>query len=337
MSFKGTLLTILIGTLSSFAAFAAVNYQDIQKALQSPEGLVAEIHGADKDSGLFVLVIRDEENFFDYLQVPLIADYTSENYNEIKKALNELNRHDFVRIKGTLHGWLEAAQRHIMVSSLEMVKKFDGGYGDYPDYKHKAELPKELEGKEAAVVKVHAVASGGKILMVEYRDVNVPVVVTNPSLVKDLYRGDKVRIKFSIASHPKRPTHLVLKSESDAVVVLDSIARQNGQPIFHCGELVMFPKSPQVKFNVFAIKKDIGDDLFRTYTLINFEDVDLFLALRQKAQEAWDTKPETIIRGRNYYVNPGLIACASGTVNMIDPTQANPQIVIERLEDLSFR
>lgn len=327
---------LLAFALTSFSTFA-VNYEDIQKALQSQEGLVAEIHGADKDSGLFVLVVRDERNFFDYLQVPLIADYTSENYRKVKTALNELNRHDFVRIKGTLHGWLEAAQRHIMVSSLEVVKKFDGGYGDYPDYKHKAELPKELGGKDSVVVKVHAVANGGKILMVEYRDVNVPVVVSNPDPVKDLYRGDKIQIKFQIASHPGRPTHLILKDEPDAVVILDRLVEQNGQPIYHCGELVMFPKSPQVKFNVFAIKKDIGDDLFRTYTLINFENIDLFLELRQKAQDAWDSRTETVIRGRNYYVNPGLIACAKGTVHMIDPTQANPQIIIDKVEDLSFQ
>lgn len=315
----------------------SIDYEDVQSALKSPDGLVAEIHGADKDSHLFVVVVRNKDNFFDYVQIPLVADYTSPNYQEVNRFFYSLQRHDFVRIKGQLHGWLEAAQRHILVDAIEMVKKFDGGYDDYPDYDHKAKLPEELKSKESIVVKVHAVVNGGSILVVEYKDTNIPVVVEKPDQVKNLYRGDKIQIRYSIASFPKKPTHLVLQEGENAVVVLDALVHQHGTPIFHCGPLVMFPKSPQVKFNVFAIKKDIGDDLFRTYTLINFDDVDLFLAVREKAQKAWNLHTESITRGRNYYVNENLTACAKGSVNVVDPSQANPQIVIENLEDLSFK
>lgn len=333
---KTTLSLALCLSIFSFSAFS-LDYEDIQKSLQSPEGLVAEMHGVDKDSGFFVVVARNPDNFFDYIQIPLVANYLREDHDQIKAKLYELHRHDIVRLHGEIHGWVEAAQRHILISKVEVVKKYDGGYGDHPDYRREAELPKDLENKTSAVFKVHAVISNGQIMVVEYRDVNLPVIVTRPDLVKSLYRGDKIEMKFEIARSPKRPTHIVLSSSDDAVTVLDSIVSQHDQPIELCGPLVMFPKSPMVKFNVFAIKTDIGDDLFRTYTLVNFEDMDLFTQLREKAQEAWDTKANNAIRGRNYYINNELIACARGPVNMIDPTQANPQILINRIEDLWFQ
>ncbi len=321
----------------SSPSFAKLELKDIQAALESEDGLTAEIHGADKDSHLFVVVVRDPKNFFDYIQIPLVADYTSKNYEEVKKTLYTLNRHDFVNIKGSFHGWLDAAQRHIMVQTLTVVKRFDGGYSDYPDYKHNIKVPEELKNQSSAVVKVHAVVKGGSIFLVEYKDVNLPIVVERPELVENLYRGDKIRIHYEIAKFPSRPMHLKLKSEDGSIEMLDRLVDQHDQPIHHCGDLVMFPKSPQVIFNVFAIKKDLGDDLFRTYTLINFDDMDLFLAVREKAQAAWDQKTESITRGRNYYINSGIQACAKGRVHMIDPTQANPQIIIERVEDLYFK
>lgn len=327
-------LTFIL-TSFSFSAFS-LDYEDIQKALQSSEGLVAEMHGVDKDSGFFVVVARNPKNFFDYVQVPLVANYLREDVDQIKAKLYELHRHDIVRLHGEIHGWIEAAQRHILVSKVEVVKKYDGGYGDHPDYRHDVELPRELENKTSAVFKVHAVISDGQIMVVEYKDVNLPVIVTRPDLTKTLYRGDKIEMKFSISRSPKRPTHLMMNDQDDAISVLDSIVKQHGQPIELCGPLVMFPKSSMVKFNVFAIKTDIGDDLFRTYTLINFEDMDLFTRLREKAQNGWDTKSSKATRGRNYYINNELIACARGSVNMIDPTQANPQILINRIEDLWF-
>ncbi len=118
--------------------------------------------------------------------------------------------------------------------------------------------------------------------------------------------------------------------------MITNIADQHGKPIERCGDLVMFPKSPQVKFNVFALKWDIGDNLFWNYTLINFNDMKLFEDLRTKAQVAWDANLSTMIKGRNYFINPKLKICAKGTGNMIVPTQANPQILIDRVDDLTI-
>ncbi|MAV91459.1 MAG: hypothetical protein CL676_08550 [Bdellovibrionaceae bacterium] len=314
--------------------FATVNLEDVDAALRSEEGLKVEIHGADHDSNLYVIAVRGD-NFFDAIQIPFVADYNSINYREVKKIIAGLHRHDFVRIRGQINGKINTPQAHILVKSIEVLSDYDGGFGEHPPYEHNTQLPRDLQNKSQAIFKVHAVVPSGPLMILEYGDVNVPVIVPVEltSQIAGLYRGDKVEMQYELARSPKSPSHLVMKS----LRVLDALVEQHGTPIHHCGELVMFPKSPQVKFNVFAIKKDIGDNLFRTYTLINFDDVDLFLAFRAKAQKAWDAQVSTAVRGRNYYINDKIEACATGKVNMIDPTQANPQIVIERLEDLNFR
>lgn len=313
----------------------AVDLKDVDAALKSDKGLVAEMHGVDRDTGLFVLVYRNPQDFFDYVQLPLVADYMSQNYDQIEAELEALNRHDIVGVKGQLDGWVNADQAHILVDSVEMVKKFEGGFDKYPPYHHKAQIPKELQNLSQIVVKVHAVADGGRILMVEYKDVNLPVIVSNPSLTKDLYRGDKIEIQFRLAGSPSAPTHLILKDGPKAVVMLDSLSAQNGKPIDLCGPLVFFPKSPQILFNVFAIQTDIGDGLTRSYTLISFKNPDLFKQAFAKLQVAWDAHVATATRGRNYFVNEKLQACAKGIANVVSPSQANPQIVISQLSDVT--
>src|SRR5690606_16495449 len=139
-------LSLLIG-FSSQAVSKQLTYEDIENSLKSPDGLVAEIHGADHNTGLYILAVRNPENFFDTIQLPVIADYTSEGYVEVKEKLKTLNRHDFVRVHGKIHSQLHTAQKHAMIQSLELVKKFDGGYSDYPDYKHEVTLPADLINK----------------------------------------------------------------------------------------------------------------------------------------------------------------------------------------------
>jgi len=59
---------------------------------------------------------------------------------------------------------------------------------------------------------------------------------------------------------------------------LDSIMALHGQPASVEGELVLFPKSPQVKFNVFAVLQPLPGNLRRQFTLANFESTDAFQA-----------------------------------------------------------
>ena len=89
------------------------------------------------------------------------------------------------------------------------------------------------------------------------------------------------------------------------------IATQNGKSIQPCGPLVLYVKSPEIMFNVFALQHDLGDDLAWTYTLVSM-DKKVFEEIRAKAQAVWDANQSSIIRGRGFYVNPKIIACAKG-------------------------
>ena len=88
--------------------------------------------------------------------------------------------------------------------------------------------------------------------------------------------------------------------------------------------------------NVFALKSDIGDGLFRLFTLINFDDPKIFQELREKMQKVWDVNTATMVAGRNYFVNSRIKICAKGKGNMQVATQANPQILIENVSDLTL-
>ena len=41
------------------------------------------------------------------------------------------------------------------------------------------------------------IIDNGNILMVEYKDTNIPVIVQEAVRVKDLFRGDKIKIQFN--------------------------------------------------------------------------------------------------------------------------------------------
>lgn len=310
-------------------------YKMFVDELTSAQGVNVEVHGADHTNGLYVVSYRPQ-NFFDYVILSVQADYTSPKFLDVKKQLGTLKRHDYLQIKGSVNSLVVSAQNHILMTELNIVNAFSPPMTNVPAYTHYTKLMKEVSNKTELIVKVHASLLDGTIFVVEYGDANIPVVVKDNSITKTLYRGDKVKINYTVQEFPTAPVHLVLEAGTKGLQILDSIVTQHEQPQDRCGELVMFPKSPQVKFNVFALKTDIGDNLFRTYTLINFEDIDLFLKLRDKAQQAWDAHPETAIAGRNYYINPKIKVCAKGTGNMIVPTQANPQIIINAIDDLTF-
>jgi len=319
-------------SLSSYAATEPTpeDYQAMSDALKSEKGLVAEVHGGDIEHGMFVLVWRDKKDFFKFVQLPL----TGRN-EEAKKILSQVHRHDVVRVKGEFDEFLERGQRHIDVDSLEIVKKFEGGYPDLPEFQHSVKLPDDLKGIKEIIAKVHAVTPDGQVLVIEYIDTIIPVIVQEKDKVKNLLKGDKIKIQFSISPYPVTPVHLMLNKGSDSLQVLKPIQSIDKQEMDTCGSLVLFVESPDIRFNVFAMESDIGDGYSWAYTLLNPDDDDIFAALRRKMQDAWDANKSGIHRGRNYYYNPQIKVCAKGQGNDEDPAQANPQIFIQQVEDLT--
>ncbi|MBY0316497.1 MAG: hypothetical protein K2Q26_13320 [Bdellovibrionales bacterium] len=334
---KSLFFSLVLFVVSSAGA---VDMAAVNAALQSPEGLELEVHGADQENFLYTVAYRNPQNFFDSVYFPIIADYTSPEMQNVKTMLTQLVRHDRIRVKGQFNTMIDSPQRHILAKNIVIISKYKYEKSEWDSYKHQTIFPEALKGKTEAIFKVHALIltenQHAPVMVVEYGDAILPVFTKNLDAVKNLYRNDKIKLKFTIMSNPGAPVHLRVGSNPDDITVISSIKDVHGQPLEKCGPLVMFPQSAIVNGNVFAIKQDIGDNLDMTFTLLNFDPA-IFKQIRAKLQAIWDSKKELAVRERNYLTNYSLTICAKGTGNEVDPNQANPQILLDSADSLSLK
>lgn len=295
----------------------------LERELNAGRPVEGEIHGAFPDLNLYVFTYRNPENFFDYVEASLIAENA-----DVAAKLAQLRRHDRVRIQGS-RAENRSQQMHIDVRSLEVVREYEPSPA-IPPYEHEASIPDDLQNKDSELFLVHAVNAGGSVLVVEHKDVVLPVFVRRPELTRDLARNDLVRLHYQVRSRPDRPVHLELADVESPVEVVESVTALHGRPADVEGALVLFPKSPQVVFNVFAVLQELPGDTQRQYTLVNFDDPAKFEAIRNKLQAAWDAAgPDSAVSGRNKLISTKVRVRAKGTFNQIDPNQANAQIVLD--------
>jgi hypothetical protein len=313
-----------------FAASAmAVDLKEIERLLGST-GVDGWIHGSVSDRNLYVFTYRNPNDFFDYIQMSLVSfDPT------ILTQLASFNRNDEVLVKGSFMN-NPSQQKHIQVTSISAVKKYDPAY-PVPAYQYEARIPDELLNLSRATLLVHAVAAGGAILVVEYKDQVLPVFVGKPDLTKDLYRNDVVDVAIKIQHTPGRPTHLnIVDTDPAPVKMVDSIKALHGKPASVEGALILFPKSPEIITNVFAVQQTLPSGLTRQFTLANLDDPTIFTAIVAKLQKAWDAAPaNSYVNGRNKRVSTVLKVKATGVFNEIDPSQANAQILLASPDDVT--
>jgi hypothetical protein len=297
--------------------------QHVQDDLHG-QGAVAEIHGAPQDLGHYVATIRDPDDFFKFEYFSLLSEK-----EDVKATLAKLKRHDKVRMWGDIetHG----PQKHIVLTNLAIETPTNISM---PDYHREADFPASFPAADVPFrALVHAIVKDQRLLVIEYKDAVLPVRVPASIELPDLYKNDIVEMKATVANNPGSPKHLKLVeiSQKQALVSL------HGTPIVISGALELFPKSPQVLFDVYAVKENLPDGLSRQYTLVNFDDQNLFQSIRAKAEALWKAGDQSkIVNGRNKLVNPSVIVKVSGTVNVVDRGQANPQIIITKLDDLSL-
>lgn len=302
--------------------------ESIEKALKTT-GQKGWVHGASPELGLFVFTIRDPENFFSHREFPLLATTKS-----LEQELLRLNRHDEISVKGSFLK-NESPLPHIQVESFERLKAQEPL--SPPDYPYEANFPQDLLGKTELLGKVHAIAEEGKVLVMEIKDGVVPVLVKTPQLTQNLFRNDILKLKVKLKNYPESPSHLVLDDQKPSPVqVVDSIRSWHGKSGTIEGSLVLFPKSPQVLFNVFALQVEASDGVKREFTLVNFEDPEVFKKIREKLQALWDKNASAALNGRNKLIQPELRLKASGSFNVVDPGQANPQILLTDEKAISF-
>jgi hypothetical protein len=300
----------------------------VSKELEG-DGLKGEIHAAVPEFKTWVLNIY-QGSFFNSYQFPLaIHD---------EKVLHDamaVKRHDLVRIKGKIldNG---AAQKHILVTEITVEKKYDSA-NFQPNYTHSQAVPDELKAGRSATVIVHSIAEDGKSVMVEYRDLVVQVVVANGELTKPLYRNDKIRIAYEAVDKPGRPLHLVLDEAAEKPIELvDRIADLHGKHATVTGCLVLFPKSPQITRNVYALLEVDENGLMRTWTMANFESMEMFNKITANFEDFWGGHSEEAVNFRNKMLNVGIKVQAKGLLNIAVPNQANPQILVDDVADITL-
>ncbi|MEK7355659.1 MAG: hypothetical protein AAB250_04380 [Bdellovibrionota bacterium] len=324
--FEALVLTLLMGCATSAHA---VDVAQIEKDLGAG-GVVGWIHGAVGDRDLFVFTYRNPTDFFDNIQMSLVPENAA-----VAAELKAFTRHDQVRIKGSFMK-NPSPQKHVLLTSVEVVKVFTNPYAP-PAYEHEAKIPTDLETLDRANFMVHAIASEGHILVVEYKDQVLPIWVKDEKLSKDLSRGDVVAIRFKIKKDPGQPTHLkILETEPDAVVRLQSVKDMHGKPASVEGALIMFPASPDIKFNVFALEDTSYPGVKRQFTLLNQDDPKIFKEIRDKLQAAWDRHPKDFVNGRNKLLSTKIRVTASGTFQEVDPNQANVQVLLKSANDIQL-
>lgn len=298
------------------------------------EGLVGQTHGANHVTNVYALTVRDPNNFFVHKEFPLIWD------NDVVAAeFKKLKRHQSVRIFGDVID-NNAPITHIVVTKFQIEKNFSSEVDSY-EYVPQAKM-EELFNKTNFIGRVHAVDMGGKVLVMEYKDLVVPVFIKNNATaqsVQNLFRGDRVSVDYSVKSYPQSPKHLMTKSETEdisAVTVLNSIHDFHEKQVRVSGALVKFPKSPQISTDTYAILSEDKEGSTIQWTVVNFENPDLFKKIREKMASFWESDLSGVINGRNKLINTKVKVTVTGTGNVVDPGQANPQILVNSLDQIQI-
>lgn len=335
--FFGIFFVIALRIFSSAAESCSYNaeaYEGLELTQLSQElentGLIGRIHGAASTAQLFVMSVREPKNFFNHREFSLVA-----NDELTRNTLSQVNRHDLVCVQGNFMA-NPSPQKHVWVKSIEVLESWSG-LENFPPYERTSELPAELVNQTQFVGKVHAIGESGRILVVEYKDGVFPIFVEATEYTQGLFRGDIIRLSYKIQTRPQQPTHLQLNLEAEQPIeVIDAIADWHQQRKTLAGKLVKFPQSPQLNFDVYAIEVETKG-IKRTFTLVNFDNTNEFQHIREKLATLWDSHLETAISGRNMLINPEVIIEASGRLNVISPEQANPQILLDSVEDIRLK
>lgn len=295
------------------------------------EGLVGWIHGSIHAESLYVFTWRRPDNFFENIQFPI-----SSFDEKVLEDLKQLKRHDRVRIFGEFMA-PNAPLTHLQVRAVEMVEPYVGPEIPNGEIKDYGALPKEISEGREVITKVHVSADGGAVLVIEHKDQMIPVFNPKPVLARGLYRNDKIFLKYTVRKTPNRPPHLEVDvTRSNPIEVVSQIACRHDQTVELEGHLVMFPKSPQITLNVFALRTVDFENVKQNYTFLvpdmsSEEGMEKFFAMNEILQKSWNEMIEFAVDDRNKFLNEMISVRVRGRHNVISPAQANPQIIIEKI------
>ena len=308
-------------------------------------GLRGWIHGVAVNNSQYVFTYRSEDSndpmaFFKAEEFSLVTRDPN-----ITKILQGLHRHDEVILKGRL---LTAPTplRHIAVTELEIKEPYQHSH------KYNYEIEESIfAGKDTVklLTKVHAVIADGQGLVLEYKDMILPVFVSEAhhQQTANIYRNDKLHVALKIKRGPGRPLHFYTNPDVEkGLEVIDSIQHCHKLPTTLEGTLVKFSQSPQITRDIYAIKVVDPNGIARNFTF--FPQVDfsqpgandtfmkLFEAISSKSAEAWEESGTTSLKARNHEHQPRVKVIAKGVLNIVSKSQANPQVYLTHVNNLSF-
>jgi hypothetical protein len=307
---------------------APIDVAKLGQALKSPEGLRGFVHGAVPELHQYVFTFRNP-SVMSHMEFSLVAGNPS-----VAEQLKKLKRNDEIVLKGKYLN-NPSPQKHIQVDSLSVIYKHPVRYS-LPDRKRTAQIPDELRKANEMEVVVHACVGNGEILVVEYKDTILPVFSPDTELTKDLYRGDRIRLRYTLQSHPKAPTHLRLdlRDKKNAIEVLERIVEINGKNISIEGTLILMPKMQETRFDMFGVQVQQAGGAAINYMLMG-EDEKIFAELRKKMQSQWAISAKTIQQGRNCYINPALRVRVRGE-GIVGSKNAAAVVVLKSINDLEL-
>ena len=331
------LLASLTGALLLAPPVAqAVDMLRFENELRGP-GAVGRIHGAVADRELYVFTYRGPDGFFDHVEASLVPDNDA-----VAAQLKAANRHDLVRIHGHFAD-NPSPQAHAIIDSIERLEAYINPYSP-EKHSYEAAIPEDLVNRTSGDFLVHAIAGDGHVLVVEYRDQVLPIYVRSDALAARLegllMRNDVVHLRYRVRRKPNQPTHLALdESTDDALTVVESVAQLNGRSADVEGALVLFPKSPEIRFDVFAVTDEssvvVAAGLHRQFTMLNIQDPSIFDAIREKLGAWWASRARDFKNGRNKLESRCLRVRARGVFNQVDANQANAQIILQSADDVT--
>jgi hypothetical protein len=321
-------------------AYRGLQLSKLEQLLEST-GLIGRIHGIGDDN-LFVLSVRDPDSFFRHQELALLPEQ-----EQTSRDLNQLHRHDQVCIQGKILK-NPSAQIHVKTHSVTLLETWDGLREfsqeslDNPPETSASSALLDLSEQGVLIGKIHAIADEGRILVLDSGDKVFPVFLRGNAQTQDLYRGDIVRLAYQVQSRPAQPPHLNFDSSDPVPLqVLDQIKDLHQTVQTLTGKLVKFPQSPQLKFDVYALSVETPvnyqnktEKIDRIFTLVNFENMDSFMAIQDQLSQIWEQSIDTAQKARNWLVNPEVTLQVTGQVNVTSPEQANPQLVLNGVRDL---
>jgi hypothetical protein len=329
--YQGVKSLCQVAPVDDQSSMAFLQKHNLIEAL-SNQGIQGWIHGSLPEQGLFVFTWRNPENFFENIQLPIQSE--DEQWLE---SLSQLNRHDRVMIKGELMA-PGAPLPHIKITHLEVTQPYQGPAQEMGHTKELGPLPPEILQGNEIVAQVHISVDGGRVIVIEKEGRMIPVFNRRPDLARQLYRNDKIFLKYIVRQAPNHPVHLEVDiTRSNPIEVVSQIACRHGQSIELSGELVMFPQSPQINRNIFALRTRDPEGIIQNYTFITAnlhteQGIQDFIEINNYLQNEWDRQSDFAVYDGNKYINPRLRVRAKGLKNLTSPFQANPQIIVDELE-----